>query len=156
MSAPFQLNLLAGWVGMLLGFISGMGLGMFFHHEQWLGGYGSFKRRLYRLGHISFFGLGFANFCFYFTARDFAPSTPGLAIASWAFVVGATTMPICCLVTAHHPPARPFFSVPVLSLILAGIVTVLGIAGVGGRGPAVSPASATVAEPQVGPENHPL
>ena len=155
MNSPLQLNLLTGWVGMLLGFISGMGLGMFFHLEQWLGGYGSFKRRLYRLGHISFFGLGLANFCFYFTAREFAASTPGLAIASWALVVGAATMPICCLLTAHRPAARLFFSVPVLSLILGGIVTVVGIAGGRGRTPAVSPAPAIAAGQQIGLANHP-
>ena len=53
-----NLNLFLGWLWILLGFVSGMALGMFFHRENWLGGYGSFKRRMYRLGHISFFGLG--------------------------------------------------------------------------------------------------
>ena len=36
--------------------------------EDWLGGYGSFKRRLYRLAHISFFGLAIVNLMFCFVA----------------------------------------------------------------------------------------
>jgi hypothetical protein len=50
-----QSNLLAAWVGILMGFLSGLALGLCFHRENWLGGYGSFKRRLYRLAHISLF-----------------------------------------------------------------------------------------------------
>jgi hypothetical protein len=54
-------NLLVGWVGMLGGVISGTLIGLFFKREDWMGGYGWFRRRLTRLGHISFFGLGFLN-----------------------------------------------------------------------------------------------
>ena len=42
-------NLFLAWLWILLGFVTGMVLGLFFHHENWLGGYGSFKRRMYRL-----------------------------------------------------------------------------------------------------------
>jgi len=108
------------WAGISLGFLSGLVLGLFFHHENWLGGYGSFKRRLYRLAHISFFGLGIVNLAFYLTVRAVAISEP---IASWAFVVGALSMPICCVLMAHLPRARLLFAVPVLSLLLGGILT---------------------------------
>jgi hypothetical protein len=130
-SAPIHLNLLAAWIGILLGFASGLGLGLFFHRESWLGGYASFKRRLYRLGHISLFALGIANLCFYFTARELADSGVGLIIASWAFIVGAAAMPICCVLTAHRPLARFCFAVPVLSLLLGGVLVVVAIAGDG-------------------------
>ena len=56
-----QINLFAAWVGILLGFIAGAVPGLFFDRESWLGGYGSWRRRLIRLAHISFFGLGFIN-----------------------------------------------------------------------------------------------
>jgi hypothetical protein len=58
------LNLIAGWLGMLAGVLSGAVLGLFFHREDWMGGYGSYRRRLARLGHIAFFGLGFLNLIF--------------------------------------------------------------------------------------------
>ena len=122
-----QSNLLAAWVGMLLGFLSGLVLGLCFHRENWLGGYGSFKRRLYRLAHISLFGLGAVNLFFYLTARTLAPGSE-LALASSAFIIGAITMPICCVIMAHFPNTRMLFSLPVVSLITGGVLTLLEIA----------------------------
>src|SRR5258705_2480794 len=62
-----RFNLQAAWIGVLLGFISGAVQGLFFHQQQWLGGYGSWTRRMMRLGHISFFGIAFINLLFAFT-----------------------------------------------------------------------------------------
>lgn len=121
-----QINLLAAWAGMLLGFLSGMVLGLFFHRENWLGGYGSFKRRMYRLAHISLFGLGAVNLFFYFTARAL-PAGTVLSLASSAFVAGAITMPACCLLMAHFPNTRSLFALPVLSLVAGGGLTLLEV-----------------------------
>jgi hypothetical protein len=120
---PLQINLALAWLWMVFGFLSGLVMGLNFHRENWLGGYGSFKRRLYRLAHISFFGLAAANLMFYFTARLFLPLTPVLQIASWAFAIGAVFMPICCVLTAHITSCRSLFAVPVTSLVLAGALT---------------------------------
>jgi hypothetical protein len=123
----FTGNLIAAWVGILLGFASGMILGLFFHKDKWLGGYASLPRRMYRLGHISFFGLGAANLAFYFTAPLIAPGNPLLTLAGDAFIVGAITMPICCVIMAHVPKARLIFSVPVVSLLLGGTLTLVSL-----------------------------
>lgn len=42
-----QVNLLLAWLWILPGFVSGMLPRMFFHRENWLGGYASIKRRMY-------------------------------------------------------------------------------------------------------------
>jgi hypothetical protein len=118
-----QINLLAAWVGILLGFVSGMVLGMYFRREDWLGGYASFKRRMYRLAHISCFGLGAVNLFFWLTVKTLPAFSPLLAVASWAFFVGAITMPLCCVVMAHLPKWHVIFAVPVLSLIAGGVLT---------------------------------
>lgn len=123
----FNPNLFLAWLWILLGFITGMVLGMFFRGENWLGGYGSFKRRMYRLGHISFFGLGAVNLLFYLTTQNLLLAGPAIGIASRAFIVGAITMPVCCVVMAHFPKAHLIFAVPVLSLIAGGILTLLEI-----------------------------
>ncbi|MGA2854235.1 MAG: hypothetical protein ABSE90_08925 [Verrucomicrobiota bacterium] len=115
-------NLILAWLWILLGFTSGMALGMFFHGENWLGGYGSFKRRMYRLGHISFFGLGAVNLLFCLTVQNFSLSGPLVHFASLAFIVGAIAMPVCCMAMAHFPKARMIFVVPVVSLIAGGIL----------------------------------
>lgn len=122
-----QFNLLVAWIWILLGFLSGAAMGTRFHREDWLGGYGSFKRRLYRLGHISFLGLAAMNLLFYFTALS-APLEPATALwASRGFIIGAITMPLCCVVMAHFPKTRHLFAVPVLSLVAASTLTTWGI-----------------------------
>lgn len=127
-TVDMNLNLILGWLWILMGFVSGMVLGMFFHRESWLGGYGSLKRRMYRLGHISFFGLGALNLLFWLTMqRTSMPAFP-VSLAANAFVIGAITMPVCCLVMAHFPKAHLIFAVPVVCLIVGGSVTLFQIA----------------------------
>src|SRR5579862_3583437 len=103
-------NLFLAWLWILLGFVTGMGLGLFFHHENWLGGYASFKRRMYRLGHISFFGLGAVNLLFWLTLQNISRPELLVGVASWAFIVGAVTMPVCCVIMAHFPKAHLIFA----------------------------------------------
>jgi len=122
-----HLSLGLAWLWILLGFLSGMVLGMFFHDEKWLGGYASHRRRLYRLGHISFFGLGVINLLFYLTVQTFPVASAWLSLAAGTFVVGAVTMPICCVIMAHFPKAYLIFSVPVVSLIAGGVITLFEI-----------------------------
>jgi hypothetical protein len=123
MQTPGQLNLLAAWVGILLGFLMGFVFGLFFHRDDWLGGYGSFRRRLYRLAHIALFALAAINFCFYLTVRGMENTWP-ISVASIGFVVGAGLMPICCVLMAHWPRTRYLFGAPVLSLLVAATLTI--------------------------------
>jgi hypothetical protein len=114
----------AAWIGMLLGVVSGALIGLFFHREEWMGGYQSFRRRLTRLGHISFFGLGFINF-FFAISHQVAGVDPALAApAAAAFTAGAVTMPTCCFLSAWRQGFRHFFFIPVTS-VAAGIVLTL-------------------------------
>jgi hypothetical protein len=124
-----QLNLALAWVWIVLGFVSGAVLGMNFHRADWLGGYTSHRRRLYRLGHISFFGLAIVNLLFVFTFRSATPpADPAILwIASRALALGAVTMPLCCAVAAHRGEARALFSIPVTSLLVGGIGTLLEV-----------------------------
>jgi len=116
-------NMAVAWLWILFGFASGFALGLNFHREDWLGGYGSHRRRLYRLAHISFFGLAIINLLFYFTAREFSLTQWQVVAASRAFIVGAISMPICCLIMAHDSKYRTLFVIPVSSLMLGGILT---------------------------------
>ena len=118
-----QINLALVWLWILLGFASGLVLGLFFRGENWLGGYASFKRRMYRLGHVSFFGLGVVNLMFCLTVQNFGLTGTLVHLAGWSFIVGALAMPVCCLVMAHLPKAHLIFAVPVVSLILGGMLT---------------------------------
>lgn len=118
-----HINLVSAWIGLLLGFVSGALMGLKFHQPDWLGGYTSYPRRMIRLGHISFFGLGMVNLMFYFVTRSLPPFGPALVAASWLFIVGAITMPVCCALMLRGASWRNAFVVPVLSLLVAGGLT---------------------------------
>jgi hypothetical protein len=111
-------NLFVGWAAILAGLVVGAVLGTFFHHEVWLGGYGSWRRRMLRLTHISLVGTGLLNVAFALSVEHL-----GLAaapcVASVLLVVGAATMPLVCLLSAWRPVFRQVFFVPVGSLVVA-------------------------------------
>jgi hypothetical protein len=117
-------NLIGGWLGVLAGVLSGAVIGLFFHRDDWMGGYGSYRRRLTRLGHISFFGLGFLNLLFAATSAQLCLRGNHFAVASWALMAGAITMPACCFLSAWREPLRHLFPIPVLS-VTAGILSIL-------------------------------
>jgi hypothetical protein len=106
---PYSLNLVAGWGGFLGGVLSGIVMGLCFHREEWLGGYGSHARRMVRLGHIAFFGLGLINILFAFSV------TSGAALTEWSsrlLVIGLVSMPVTCFATAWRPGFRHLFVIP--------------------------------------------
>ena len=121
-----NLHILVGWCAMLGGVASGAVIGLFFHQEQWAGGYGSFRRRMMRLGHISFFGIGFLNLLFGLTLKFVFLPDPYLTAASYGFLVGMIAMPLCCFVSAWRKPFRHLFPIPVVSVSLAIVSILIG------------------------------
>jgi hypothetical protein len=114
-------NLYAAWIGILLGLGSGSVMGLFFHRDNWLGGYGSWRRRMLRLGHISFFGIGFINLCYVLTLKSLNITEP--ILAGTLLLVSAIGMPAVCFLSAICEGFRKLFFIPVLSVIVAtGIV----------------------------------
>jgi len=112
------------WTGMLLGVVSGAVIGLYFHREDWMGGYSSFRRRLTRLGHISFFGLAFVNMAFAMTQHLSPLTGPWGMRALVLFMAGAATMPLVCFLTAWKKPLRHLFFIPV-GTVLGGVVLTL-------------------------------
>jgi hypothetical protein len=119
-----QLHILIAWTAMLLGVITGAVGGLFFHNDEWAGGYASFRRRMLRLGHISFFGLGFINLLFGLTLQAITLPVLHTNIASVGFLAGVITMPLCCFLAAWKKSFRHLFPVPVLGVMI-GIVSIL-------------------------------
>jgi len=118
------LHIFIGWSSMIMGALSGAIIGLFFHRDEWAGGYGSFRRRMLRLGHIAFFGLGILNLLFGLTIQAITLPDTYLTIASSGFMVGVVAMPLCCFLSAWHKPFRHMFPIPVLG-VLAGIVPIV-------------------------------
>ncbi|HUK81358.1 MAG TPA: hypothetical protein VLZ12_01880 [Verrucomicrobiae bacterium] len=109
------MNWYAGWWLILAGLASGAALGLFFHRDNFLGGYGSFRRRMLRLGHIALCALGMLNLIVGLSAR----SSPLL-------VAGSVMMPAVCFLTAWKEKCRHLFIIPVLTLVAAVVFVLLG------------------------------
>lgn len=115
-------NWYVGWWMVLAGFVSGAGLGLMFHREDFLGGYSSFPRRLLRLGHIALVALGLLNVI----AATTVPESTRAGGASVLFIVGGITMPLICFLTAWKRVFRNLFFIPVLSLMVAVVLVLIG------------------------------
>jgi hypothetical protein len=116
------LNWKAGWMMILAAFVSGAGIGLFFHNENFWGGYGSFRRRIVRLGHIALAALGMMNILYALTPEQLQVSG-----ASALFMIGGITMPAVCFLTGWRMPFRHLFFIPVLSLTAAvGLILIGG------------------------------
>ena len=109
------MNWSAGWWLILAGFASGAALGLFFHRESFLGGYGSFRRRMLRLGHIACAALGMLNLI---VALSPQPSP--------LLVAGGVLMPAVCFLTAWKEKCRHLFFIPVLTLVAAVVFILSG------------------------------
>lgn len=119
-------NVLAAWIGILLGLASGGLQGLFFHKEKWMGGYGSWERRMLRLGHISFFGIALLNISFAFTV-SYIVDPLYIQLPSYFLIIGAVSMPIGCYLAAFRKVFRHFFYLPVASLLVGIAIFTWGI-----------------------------
>jgi hypothetical protein len=111
-----MLNWYVGWGMILTAFLTGAVLGLFFHREDFLGGYSSFRRRILRLGHIALAALGMINILYSLSALQ-------TQTASLGFVIGGVTMPAVCFLTSWRSGFRRWFFIPVGALIIAVIET---------------------------------
>ena len=119
---PALYSLIGGWVAILLGCLAGATQGLFFHKDDWLGGYGSWPRRMTRLGHVALVALGLLNV---------ALAGPAAMVGvRWEKLSGALlfaamcTMPAVCDLSALRRGFRHLFYLPALCVI-AGVCSVI-------------------------------
>jgi hypothetical protein len=120
-----MLNIVSAWIGFALGCISGAVPGLFFHNQDWLGGYTSWPRRLIRLAHISFFGIGFLNLGMGLTGKVLGIES--FTAASALMLVGAVMMPTICYLSAFRPAFRHLFFIPAGSVLLATLLFIFNV-----------------------------
>jgi hypothetical protein len=118
MVGAVTINIQAAWIGFLLGCLAGAVPGLFFHNHEWLGGYLSWQRRMIRLAHIAFFGLGIINLLFALTVIILQIDRPELQVVSTFLIVGAITMPTVCYLSAWKMAFRHLFFIPATSVTL--------------------------------------
>ncbi len=123
MTTLHPLNWYVGWWLILAAFITGAGIGLFFHREDFWGGYASFRRRLVRLGHIALAALGGLNVLFSVATPAASTSTQA---ASLLLLIGAVSMGPVCFLTGWRQSFRRLFFIPVTSLTAAVVLVLLG------------------------------
>ncbi|HZL89433.1 MAG TPA: hypothetical protein VFB96_13800 [Pirellulaceae bacterium] len=116
----------AGWSLVVAGFVSGAAMGFGFHRDEFLGAYGSLRRRLLRLGHVALVALGMFNVLFSLLPQTTHVSSPLMHAASVGWLGGGVAMPLVCFLAAWKPALRPAFVVPVILLLLAAVLTAAG------------------------------
>jgi hypothetical protein len=122
---PHPLNWYFGWCLILSAFVTGALIGLFFHRDDFWGGYASFRRRIVRLGHISQAALGMMNVLYGLSPWP-NPSLDDAQAASWCFLAGGVAMPLVCFLSGWRENFRYLFFVPVALLIMAAIFTLRG------------------------------
>lgn len=125
MVVTHPLNWFGGWALVLGAFVTGAVIGLFFHREEFWGGYASFRRRIVRLGHIALAALGMMNVLYALSPWPAAASWQGL----WAgrlWLAGAIAMPAVCFLSGWRMGWRAWFFVPVSLLLGAVVMTLTG------------------------------
>jgi len=116
------------WIQILLGMFSGAVMGLKFANENWLGGYGSWRRRMARLAHISFFGLALVNLAFFFSLFFYVHhegrNEALLHTTVLMLLAGSVLMPTVCYLAAWRKPLRHLFALPVVCLIGGASLTI--------------------------------
>jgi hypothetical protein len=114
-----MINWYFGWISILLAFVTGAAIGLFFHKEDFLGGYNAFRRRILRLGHIAQAALGMMNVIA--GNSQISGIIELSATGQWSLVFGGIAMPVVCFLSAWRPNCRHLFFIPVVLLITAAV-----------------------------------
>lgn len=93
---------------------------------SWLGEYGDTPRRLARLGHIAFLGLGIINLILARELEELALSRRAMRVASAAMNFGNVFLPLTLFAAAAYHPAKYFMSLPATSVLVALVVAASG------------------------------
>ena len=129
-------NRVVGWTSLAAGAATGLVLGLWSFDgpaavPDWLGAYDDTGRRLARLGHIAFFGLGIINLLL---ARELG----GLHLrertrraCSLAMNFGNIFLPLTLFAAAVYRPSKYLMSLPALSVFIAVALAAIGTRGKG-------------------------
>jgi hypothetical protein len=120
-----------GWVCACLGAATGLILGLWSFDGPlavpgWLGEYDQTSRRLARLGHIAFFGLGILNILLAGEMRRTALGSLGRRVASWAMNFGNVFLPLTLFAAAAYRPLKYSIGAPALAVFIALAATAYG------------------------------
>jgi hypothetical protein len=109
---------------MAVGIATGLVLGLWSFDgpvpvPAWLGQYGDTPRRLARLGHIAFLGLGILNLLLANELPRSGLGMRGKRAAAWAMNLGNIALPVGLFIAAAWAPAKYALSIPATAVFVA-------------------------------------
>jgi hypothetical protein len=118
-------NARVGWFSLAIRAITGLVLGIWSFRgpvpvPDWIGRYDALPRRLLRLGHIAFFGLGILNIRF--AAHLDRPRAAAFPRALGAMTFGNVALPLTLIGAAVFEPAKHLMAVAALPVAYALVV----------------------------------
>lgn len=135
-----RLNRLAGWISIAIGAGLGLLLGLWSFDGPvavpvWVGGYADTSRRLIRLGHIAFFGLGMLNILLSRELRGLRLSGKTRLLTGSLMLAGNLLLPPLLLLSALVPVCKYLLPLPALGLFAAFCLTAYGLCQRGSLSP---------------------
>lgn len=127
-----ETNRLVAWASIVAGAATGLVMGLWSFDgpapvPQWIGDYETTARRLIRLGHIAFFGLGILNLAL---AREL----PRLSLKEWLARTAARCMnfgnvflPITLFAAGVYQPLKYLLPFPAVSVFVALAIVAYGV-----------------------------
>ena len=118
------MNRTIGWISLVAGIATGLVMGLWSFDgpmttPAWLGEYGDTSRRLARLGHIAFIGLGLINILLAHELPQSSLSTRGRHMASRHMNFGNIVLPIALFAAAVWRPAKYAMAIPAAAVFVA-------------------------------------
>ena len=122
-----SMNRKVAWTGMAIGAALGMVLGLWSFDgplpAPWA--YDDTARRLMRLGHIAFFGLGFVNLLL---ARELSALSPRVRrVAGGAMNAGNLGLPLTLVAASLFAPVKYAMALPASAVLLALVLVAWGV-----------------------------
>ena len=128
---PRDWNRAVGWTCCAVGVGTGLILGLWSFDgpvavPSWIGAYGDTSRRLVRLGHIAFIGLGILNILLGRELPRLALGAGGRRVASLAMNFGNIFLPITLFAAGAYRPVKLLMAPPACSVFLALVIAAYG------------------------------
>ena len=127
-----RLNRVVAWTCLALGAGTGLVMGLWSFDgpvrvPEWLGDYGDTSRRLARLGHIAFFGIGMLDLFTVAELRRIHLSRLLRRVALMAINFGNIFLPLSLLLAAGFHPMKYIMSVPAMLVFVALAIVAWGV-----------------------------
>jgi hypothetical protein len=122
---------LFAWISFVMGVVTGLTLGLWsfdgpFPTPEWLGDYDSLSRRMTRLGHIAYFGLGFLTLLLAWELPKLTLDARQKTIAAKMMIFGNMFLPLTLFAASIYHPLKYLMPIPALCVLVAMSVAAKG------------------------------